>query len=200
MVPETGDPIRRKFVFSSEKLIEAFAYAMKIHEDQKKMGHPILSHVLDVVSLILHFEGDEDAVIAGMLHDTKERGPAFVIEEIRERFGEHVAKIVDFCSDVPDISWQENKNRRIELLAQMDRSARLVASCEALSNVKRLLFRLHAAKDKRIVFTYLKKNGGIAGKLWYYRTFSDALSKHKEYPNVSYELRVVVKELETLIY
>ena len=195
-----GTTKRRKFVFYSEKLVEAFAYAMKIHKDQKKMGHPILSHVLDVVSLIIHFQGDEDAVIAGMLHDTRERAPASVMEEIRERFGEHVATIVDVCSDLPDIPWDENKKRRIELLAQMDRAALLVASCEVLSNAKRLLFRLHAAKDKRNIFTYLRKKGGIAGKLWYYRTFSDAFSKHNEYPNVRYELQVVVKELENLIY
>ena len=58
-------------MFYSEKLVEAFAYAMKIHKNQTKMGHPILSHVLDVVSLIIHFGGDEDAVIAGMLHDNR---------------------------------------------------------------------------------------------------------------------------------
>jgi hypothetical protein len=82
----------------------------------------------------------------------------------------------------------------------MDRAALLVVSCELLSNVKRLVFRLHAAKDKRNVLTYLKKKGGIEGKLWYYRTFCDALRKHPVYPNLVYELQVVVKELETLIY
>ena len=188
-------------MFYSEKLVEAFAYAMKIHKDQKKMGHPILSHVLDVVSLIIHFSGDEDAVIAGMLHDTKERGPTSVMEEIRERFGEHVAQIVDHCSEVPALSWSENRTRRIELLAQMDKAALLVASCEVLSNAKRLLFRFHAAKDKISIFTYLKKKGGISGKLWYYRSFCDALKQLPDYPSpVSYELQVVIKELETLIY
>ena len=187
-------------MFYSEKLVEAFAYAMTIHQEQKKMGHPILSHVLDVVSLIIHFEGDEDAVIAGMLHDTKERGPASVIEEIREQFGEHVAQIVDLCSEVPDLSWEENRIRRIELVAQMDRSALLVVSCEVLSNARRLLFRFHAAKDKQSIFTYLKKKGGIAGKLWYYRTFCDALRKRHDYPLVGYELQGVIKELETLLF
>jgi|GraSoiStandDraft_8_1057269.scaffolds.fasta_scaffold115415_1 (p)ppGpp synthase/HD superfamily hydrolase len=188
-------------MFYSEKLVEAFAYAMKIHKNQTKMGHPILSHVLDVVSLIIHFGGDEDAVIAGMLHDTKERGPASVIEEIRERFGEHIAQIVDLCSEVSAVSWSENRTRRIEMLAQMDKAALLVVSCEVLSNAKRLLFRFHAAKDKRSIFTYLKKKGGIAGKLWYYRSFSDAVKQLPDYPSpVAYELQVVIKELETLIY
>jgi (p)ppGpp synthase/HD superfamily hydrolase len=187
-------------VFYQEQLVEAFAYAMQIHKDQKKMGEPLLSHVLDVVSLIIHFEGDEDAVIAGMLHDIKERGPASIMEEIRERFGEHVANIIDLCSEDPDIPWDENKKKRIELLAVMDRSALLVASCEVLSNAKRLMFRFHEARDKRTIFTYLKKKGGIAGKLWYYRTFVDAFSKHHDYPSVNYELQVAVKELENLIY
>jgi hypothetical protein len=46
-------------LFYSKKLVEAFAYAMFLHQDDKKMGHPIMSHVLDVVSLILHFGGKE---------------------------------------------------------------------------------------------------------------------------------------------
>ena len=71
------------WLFYSEKLIEAFAFSMLLHQDDKKMGHPILSHVLEVVSLILHFGGDEDTAIAGMLHDTNERAKKPVLGEIK---------------------------------------------------------------------------------------------------------------------
>jgi (p)ppGpp synthase/HD superfamily hydrolase len=187
-------------LFYSEKLIEAFAFSMLLHQDDKKMGHPILSHVLEVVSLILHFGGDEDTAIAGMLHDTNERAKKPLLGEIKRAFNANVAEIVRTCSDSKDDSWRVQKQKRIDLVASVEESALLVLSCEVLSNMKRLLFRLHAARNKEQIFAYLKTKGGIEGKLWYYRAFSDALRARKEYPELAYELEAAVRELENLIY
>ncbi len=187
-------------MFYSEKLIEAFAFASLLHQDDKKMGHPIMSHVLDVVSLILHFGGDEDAAVAGMLHDSNERAKIPVLGEIKRKFNDHVAEIVSICSDSKDDSWKVQKQKRIDLVASVERSALLVVSCEVLSNMKRLLYRLHAAKNKEQVFAYLKTKGGIEGKLWYYRAFADALRTRKEYPELAYELEIAIRELENLIF
>lgn len=187
-------------MFYSKKLIEAFAYAMFLHQDDKKMGHPIISHVLDVVSLILHFGGDEDTAIAGMLHDTTERTKKPVLGEIKRKFNTNVAEIVRICSDSNEDTWRVQKQKRIDLVASVDKSALLVLACEVLSNIQRLLFRLHGAKNKEQVFAYLKTKGGIEGKLWYYRAFADALRGRKEYPELAYELQIAVRELENLIY
>ena len=113
-------------MFYSKKLIEAFAYAMFLHQDDKKMGHPILSHVLDVVSLILHFGGDEDTAIAGMLHDTTERAKKPVLGEIKSKFNANVAEIVSTCTDSKDDTWRVQKQKRIDLVASVDKSALLV--------------------------------------------------------------------------
>lgn len=187
-------------MFYSKKLIEAFAFAMLLHQDDKKMGHPILSHVLEVVSLIIHFGGDEDTAIAGMLHDTNERAKKPLLEEIKQEFNANVAEIVRICSDSKDDSWKVQKQKRIELVASVEKDALLVLSCEVLSNIKRLLFRLHGARNKEQIFTYLKTKGGIEGKLWYYRAFTNALRTRKEYPELAYELEIAVRELENLIY
>lgn len=187
-------------MFYSKKLIAAFAYAMEEHQDHKKMGHPIMSHVLEVVSLIVHFGGDEDTAIAGMLHDTNERAKKPLLADIKRMFNANVAEIVRVCSETPDLSWREQRQIRIDLLSSVDTSALLVLSCEVLSNIRRLLFRLHAAQNKGQVLSYLKMKGGIDGKLWYYREFCNALHARKEYPGVAYELEVAVKELENLIY
>ena len=191
---------RRPELFYSKKLVEAFAYAMKLHQNHKKMDQPILSHILDVVSLILYFGGDEDAAIAGMLHDTNERAKKSLLAEIEQKFNANIAEIVRVCSDSNDVSWKEQKQIRIDALTGAEKSALLVSACEVLSNIKRLLFRLHGAKNKGQVLTYLKMKGGIEGKLWYYRAFSDALQKNREYRELAYEMEVSVRELETLIY
>lgn len=173
---------------------------MRLHQDQKKMGHPIMSHVLDVVSLILHFDGDEDTAIAGMLHDTNERAPKPILGEIKRKFNSNVAEIVRVCSDATDVSWRDQKQMRIDVIPSVEKSALLVMSCEVLSNINRLLFRLHAAKNKGQVLSYLEMKGGIDGKLWYYRAFCDALRTRKAYPELLYELEIAVRELENLIY
>jgi len=187
-------------LFYSKKLIEAFAFAMDLHQEDKKMGHPIMSHVLDVVAFILHFGGDEETAIAGMLHDTNERAKKPLLGEIKHKFGANVAEIVSICSDSKDDSWRVQKQKRIDLVAHVEKSALLVLSCEVLSNIKRLLFRLHAAKNKEQVFAYLKTKGGIEGKLWYYGAFAKALRMRKEYPELAYEVDLAVRELEKLIY
>ena len=187
-------------MFYSTKMIEAFTYTMNIHQNHKKMDQPILSHILDVVSLILYFGGDEDAAIAGMLHDTNERAKKSLLGEIAEKFNPHVAEIVRFCSNREDLSWKEQKQSRVDAIANAEKSALLVSACEVLSNMQRLLFQLHGAKNKGQVFTYLKTKGGIEGKLWYYRAFSDALQKRREYRELAYEMEVAIRELETLIY
>ncbi len=187
-------------MFYSKKLIEAFAYAMRLHQNDTKMGHPIISHVLDVVSLILHFGGDEDTAIAGMLHDTNERAKKPLLADIKHKFNAHVAEIVRVCSNAENVSWREQKQIRLDVIPDVDKDALLVLSCEVLSNMKRLLFRLHGAKNKGEVLSYLKTKGGIDGKLWYYRAFCDALHARKEYRELAYEMEVIVRELENLIY
>ncbi|HAT43949.1 MAG TPA: hypothetical protein DCS90_02500, partial [Ktedonobacter sp.] len=99
-----------------------------------------------------------------------------------------------------DVSWKDQKQIRIDLVTSVEKSALLVLSCEVLSNIKRLLFRLHAARNKGQVLSYLDMKGGIDGKLWYYRAFCNALRARKEYPDLLYELEVAVRELENLIY
>ena len=187
-------------MFYSKNLIDAFEYSMRFHQEHEKMGQPILAHVLDVVSLIIHFGGDEDTVIAGMLHDTSERAKKPILADIKQKFNANVAEIVRICSDAVDVSWKEQKQIRLDLITSVDTSSLLVLSCEVLSNIKRLLFRLHAAKNKGQVLGYLKTKGGINGKLWYYRAFCDALRARKAYPELVYELEVAVRELENLIY
>ena len=52
------------------------------------------------VRLVMEFGGDEDQAIAALLHDAVEdQGGDATRQEIRKRFGERVAAIVDGCSD-----------------------------------------------------------------------------------------------------
>lgn len=81
---------------------EALVYALHIHGGQKRKGTdiPYMSHLLGVTGSVLEANGDEDQAIAALLHDAVEdQGGVERLADIRARFGEAVASIVDACSD-----------------------------------------------------------------------------------------------------
>ena len=81
---------------------EAFLYANSAHRGQKrkKTAIPYISHLMSVAALVMEDGGDEDEVIAALLHDAVEdQGGRPRLEDIRHRFGERVADIVEGCTD-----------------------------------------------------------------------------------------------------
>src|SRR4051812_39686294 len=89
----------------TERFDEALTYASAHHRTQMRKGSrvPYMSHLMSVSALVLEHGGSEDQAIAALLHDAVEDAPAgeglTVLKEIRERFGETVAEIVEACSD-----------------------------------------------------------------------------------------------------
>lgn len=84
--------------FLSRRFDDALVYANTIHASQtrKGTGIPYMSHLMGVCSLTLEHGGDEDQAIAALLHDAVEDcGGEGRLKDIRSRFGEDVALIVD---------------------------------------------------------------------------------------------------------
>ena len=93
----------------STRFDDAFRYAHEVHNDQTRKGTtaPYVGHLMGVASIVLDDGGTEDEAIAGLLHDAAEdHGGRPRLEDIRARFGDQVARIVEDCTD----SW-ENPNR-----------------------------------------------------------------------------------------
>ena len=85
-----------------EKFEEALTYAARLHRTQMRKGTnvPYVTHLLAVAAIVGENGGTEDEVISALLHDAVEdQGGAATREEIRERFGDTVATIVDGASD-----------------------------------------------------------------------------------------------------
>lgn len=85
----------------SQKFEEALVYANQMHCDQtrKKTGVPYIGHVLGVTAITLEYGGNETEAIGALLHDVVEDcGGGERLVEIRNKFGEAVAKIVDGCT------------------------------------------------------------------------------------------------------
>ena len=96
---------------------EAFAYAHEVHgaHTRKGTGVPYVGHLMGVASIVIDDGGTEDEAIAALLHDAPEDcGGRERLEEIRARFGDAVAKIVEDCTDswtMPKAAWKERKEK-----------------------------------------------------------------------------------------
>src|SRR5438128_1790938 len=67
---------------------------------RKGTAIPYIAHLLAVTALVLGDDGDEDDAIAALLHDAAEdQGGRERLEDIRSRFGQRVAGILEACSD-----------------------------------------------------------------------------------------------------
>lgn len=185
--PQLGPRFREAFLFAAEK-----------HATQVRKGTsvPYISHLMAVAALVLEAGGDEDQAIAALLHDVVEDcGGAPMLAEVRQRFGERVAHIVDGCTDtytVPKPEWRQRKLDYLKHLEHADDDTRLISAADKLHNARTILtdLRLHGEP------VFARFAGGRDGTLWYYRAVLDVLRTR---PNrLVSELELVVADLESL--
>ena len=78
-----------------EKIIEAYQLAENAHQNQlRASGEPYITHCVAVAGILAEMQVPPVVVIAGILHDIVE-DTQVTIEDIRNQFGEEVAKLVD---------------------------------------------------------------------------------------------------------
>ena len=178
---------------------EALVYATRLHAGQLRKGTaiPYVSHLLAVAGIVLENGGVEDEAIAALLHDAVEdQGGATTREEIRRRFGESVASIVDGCTDaetIPKHQWRERKEPYVAHIAEAPASVRLVSAADKLHNARSILSDLRSCGAT----VWDRFKGGKEGTLWYYRSLVEAFRAHGSSPLVE-ELMRTVAEIERL--
>jgi len=129
---------------------------------------PYLAHLLGVTSLVLEAGGNEDESIAALFHDTVE-DQWTTLEDIRRRFGEAVARIVDGCTDTdqyPKPPWKPRKAKYIENLRRAPSDVLLVSLADKLYNAKSTLIDLQERGDE----FWTSFNAGRDDHLWYYQS------------------------------
>lgn len=181
----------------SKRFDEAFLYAHEAHRSQrrKKTDRPYISHLMGVASLVLQYGGDEEQAIAALLHDVVEDcGGAPRLTEIRGKFGERVARIVDGCTDtdeIPKPPWRERKERYIERVRTEQDDVLLVSAADKLYNMREILMDLRELGPG----VWERFKGGRDGSLWYYHALIEAVRKRAPKAMIA-ELDRTVAELE----
>ena len=103
----------------TDKIRRAYELACDAHKDQKRIsGTPYITHPLAVATIVADMQMDVDSVCAALLHDVVE-DTAYSIDDIKERFGEQVALLVDGVTKLDKISFSSKEERDMENLRKM---------------------------------------------------------------------------------
>ncbi len=171
MTTRSKDQQDKSKVTLSPRFEQAFSYAYKLHKNQKRKATnvPYIAHLLGVTSLVLEAGGDEDEAIAALLHDAAEdQGGQRTLNEIKDQFGDRVARIVADCSDSISIfkaPWKQRKSEYLARLSNADKSVRRVSLADKLHNCRDILRTYREIGDQ----TWSRFTGGKDGTLWYYQ-------------------------------
>lgn len=164
----------------------AIMFASKAHEGtyRKGNGQPYIFHPLEVMNLTSLMSLDEEILCAAILHDVVEDTPVS-IEEIEERFGKRVARMVAFESEDKrgqvnkKGTWVERKKEAIAEVAQMDDvGAKMVCLADKVSNLRS--FHLGLFDQGEAFWKNFNQNDPVM-HYWYYNELKNALSDLKDY-------------------
>jgi GTP pyrophosphokinase len=175
---------------------EAAIFALRLHAKQLRKGTetPYAAHLLSVASITLTHGGNEDEAIGALLHDAVEdQGGAPTLEEIRRRFGDNVAAIVEGCTDtdvVPKPPWRARKETYIAHVRKASPSVRLVSASDKLDNARAILADYCVLGES----LWGRFKGGKEGTLWYYTELVKAF-REASGGSIVEELDRVVQEL-----
>jgi (p)ppGpp synthase/HD superfamily hydrolase len=182
-----------------DKFEDALPYAVRLHRDQTRKGANVhyATHLLAVASIVGESGGTEDEAVAALLHDAPEdRGGRGRLEDIRKRFGDAVADIVDGCTDTyedPKPDWRPRKEAYVAHVREAPAPVRLVSAADKLHNTHSILADLRSLGDAlRDRFT-----GGKEGTLLYYRALVEAFEGAGTNAVVE-DLDRVVRDIEAL--
>jgi guanosine-3',5'-bis(diphosphate) 3'-pyrophosphohydrolase len=129
-----------------DMLNRAYVYGLKKHGTQlRASGDPYFSHPVEVAGILAEMRLDTASIVTGLLHDTIEDTDADV-DDVRERFGDRVARVVAAVTEDPAIP--DYHDRKAALRAQVAAAgadAHAVFAADKLVKAREL--RAHAARE-----------------------------------------------------
>lgn len=108
--------------WNRELVAQAFDFAEEAHRFQwRQSGEPFFTHPLAVAGILTELRTDYIGVAAGLLHDVVEDSEegSITIEDIRERFGDTVALLVDGVTKISSYRFHSYEERQSETIRKM---------------------------------------------------------------------------------
>lgn len=162
----------------SERFDEAVSLALAAFRPVWRKGSrtPYITHLLSVTALVGEYGGDEEQMIAAVLHDVLEDIPGTTHGHLELRFGTRVADMVVGLSDsigMPRPPWKERKLAYLAVLGDKPAELKLVSAADKLHNCRTLVMDHRRIGDA----LFDRFSGKKDGTLWYYREVCEALGQ-----------------------
>lgn len=125
-------------------LLAALRYASLMHRDQRRkdsVKSPYVNHLIDVANLLSSVGrvNDECSLMAAVLHDVVEDTKA-THEELEVKFGRSVRELVEELTDDQSLSYLEQREAVVNLMAKKSKEAQTIKLADFISNVRDLPF------------------------------------------------------------
>ncbi len=105
--------------YDIELIEKAYDLAGKMHQGQlRKSGEPYLIHPVAVAKILAELGMDDQAIVAGLLHDVVE-DTDYTTEQLREDFGDDIELLVDGVTKLGSLKYESKEERQAENLRKM---------------------------------------------------------------------------------
>ena len=152
-------------------LNKAYVYAMTAHGKQfRASGDPYFAHPLEVAAILTDLKLDVATIVTALLHDTIEDTLA-TYEDIREKFGEEIANLVDGVTKLSQLevfserTKQAENFRKLMLAITGDIRVLLVKLADRLHNMRTLGYIEKPEKRSRIAQETVDIYSPLAGRI-----------------------------------
>src|SRR5438045_8651185 len=185
---------------------DAFAFACDQNAARRaKAGEDFIVHPVGVARICASMQLDTETLCAALLHDTVEDTGAS-IEQIRERFGEEIAAIVDGVTKLTGISFQSHDEAQAENYRKMmmamadDPRVILIKLADRLHNMRTIdampkQKQMDKARETLEIYAPLAHRLGIHASKWEledlafatlhprkYQEIKDLVAQHRDEP------------------
>jgi len=174
---------------------DAFVFACEHHAAQRrKSGEDFIVHPVGVARICASMRLDTESLCAALLHDTVEDTSAS-IEEVRERFGEEIAAIVDGVTKLTGITFQSHDEaqasnyRKMMVAMATDPRVILIKLADRLHNMRTIEAmpkqkQMEKARETLEIYAPLAHRLGIHAIKWELEDLAFATLHPRKYQEI----------------
>jgi GTP pyrophosphokinase len=174
---------------------EAFVFACEHHADQRRRsGEDFIVHPVGVARICAGMRLDTETLCAALLHDTVEDTSAS-IDEVREGFGETIAKIVDGVTKLTGITFtskdeaQAENYRKMVVAMATDERVILIKLADRLHNMRTIEAlskqkQIEKAKETLEIYSPIAHRLGIHAMKWELEDLAFATLHPRKYQEI----------------
>ncbi|MBQ0018751.1 MAG: bifunctional (p)ppGpp synthetase/guanosine-3',5'-bis(diphosphate) 3'-pyrophosphohydrolase [Clostridiales bacterium] len=151
-------------------IAKAYDIAYRLHDGQKRQsGEPYIIHPIAVAKILANFGMDNEAIVAGLLHDSVE-DTEYNEEQLIEDFDERIALLVEGVTKLGNIKFDSNEKiqaenfRKMFLAMTKDIRVLIIKLADRLHNMRTLEYMPTNKRESKALET-LEIYAPLAGRL-----------------------------------